>query len=176
MTATMTLERNGSAVTAPAIARGASLHERFIDARRRTRESLVCLNGDGLLRNAAAAHVVDERDHDDLWTAAVRALSDADTRDGRLAPARPRARARCEALYDRGERIGALLRIDEDGAPRRAKGDAERSFDGTASRGRSSRLRSSSRAGSPTARSAPVCTCRATPSTPTCARSSASSA
>lgn len=113
MTTTMTLETYGSAVGQRPEDAGTTLRERFVEARRRTRGRLVCVNDDDLLPNAAASRVVEEHDRELLWAWAQQSIISGHAStlvrlgDRELS-------ARCEALYENGEIIGALIRIDAD--------------------------------------------------------------
>jgi DNA-binding CsgD family transcriptional regulator len=113
MTAMTTLETFGSGAGPSTADIGTALRERFVEARRRTRGRLVCVGDDDLLPNAAASRVVEAQDHERLWAWARQLIFSGHAsalvrlRDRELS-------ARCEALYENGEIIGALIRIDAD--------------------------------------------------------------
>jgi DNA-binding NarL/FixJ family response regulator len=120
MTATMTLETHEHAAQPSTAQAGAALRQRFVEARRRTRGRLVCVGDDDLLPNAAASRVVEAHDHERLWAWAQQVIT--------LGHASALVRlgdrelsARCEALYENGVIIGALIRIEGDRADERTR-------------------------------------------------------
>jgi DNA-binding CsgD family transcriptional regulator len=112
MTAMMTVETWESEARPATTEAGTALRQRFVEARRRTRGRLVCVGDDDLLPNAAASQVVEAHDRERLWAWARQVIVSG--HPSALVLGDRELSARCEALYEKGEIIGALIRIDGD--------------------------------------------------------------
>jgi DNA-binding CsgD family transcriptional regulator len=113
MTATMKLETFRTGPVPSPVKPGTALRQHFVEARRRTRGRLVCVGEDDLLPNAAASRVVDADDREHLWAWARQVIVSGQA-SALVRLGDRELRARCEALYENGAIIGALIRIDGD--------------------------------------------------------------
>jgi hypothetical protein len=88
-----------------------ALFDHFLAARRRARGPVVCVNGRTVLMNAAADGVLQQEDVDELWKWACQALAENDGSVHALRLRDMQLSARCEAISDGSEVIGALIRV-----------------------------------------------------------------
>ena len=157
-----------------------ALLEHFVRARRHGRGPIVAVNQRSMFTNAAAVRLVDEGDHELLWEWAERTVvtGRCPSEDLRLVGG-TRVRAECEPVRFGTDTVGALIRmvvgpVVEQCSPRPRS--TRRASAWQVSVPRSSGPLSSSRPDSRIERPRRGCTCRVTPSTSTCVRSSTSSA
>jgi DNA-binding CsgD family transcriptional regulator len=126
MTATISLDADEAGTTSNPQGADRALRQHFVDARRRSRGRLVCVNDDDLLRNAAASRLVDARDREDLWDWARQVIGSGDHSVRVLRIGDRELTAHCEALLERGAVIGALIHIDGDAEAGENEGPADR--------------------------------------------------
>ena len=104
----LTVPPNGSREGRPP---GATLFEYFATARRRARGPMLVVSSSRMLRNPAAAAVVEPDDHPALWTWASHAIRAADPSVHALRIREASFSAQCQAITAGDDVIGALVRI-----------------------------------------------------------------
>ncbi|MCU1459606.1 MAG: hypothetical protein JWL73_3698 [Actinomycetia bacterium] len=90
----------------------AALFDHFVEARRRARGPIICVNPRQLFPNAAAARLVEDGDRSVLWIWAL-GLIDAGDHSGHTLHVRDHVlTAACSGVYAGAQLIGALIRVD----------------------------------------------------------------
>jgi DNA-binding CsgD family transcriptional regulator/transcriptional regulator of acetoin/glycerol metabolism len=89
--------------------RSVALYENFLQVRRRTRGPIAAIDGSALYVNAAGSRFVAATDREALWTWARQRVGTRESAVVHL-PTGPVV-ARCEAIYDGPELVGAIVRF-----------------------------------------------------------------
>jgi DNA-binding CsgD family transcriptional regulator len=116
-------ERHDRELSPPRGSAGGALFSSFVDARSRARGPVVCVNSRVIAWNAAAVRLVNRGDRAQLWQWAQQAIEDEDMSARPLQLHGVTLNARCEAVVDGFELVGAVIRVDTRAS---ASGDPER--------------------------------------------------